>query len=107
MNYLILFFIAVCGIILGVGLAQRNGCKGRKPPLNFLKRGQSKKKIENKEKILGELKKSEDGKIQNEDVVKMLGVSDATAERYLDEIEKEGKIEQKGKTGNAVYYVLR
>ena len=42
--------------------------------------------------------------IVNNDVEKILGVSDATATRYLDELEKEGKIRQVGKTGKHVYY---
>jgi len=42
----------------------------------------------------------------NDDVERLVKVSNATAERYLDELEKEGKIKQIGKTGHAVYYQL-
>lgn len=66
---------------------------------------QTKKKTENKEKILDFLCKNE--KVVNNDIEKFLGVSDATATRYLDELEKEDKIVQIGTTGNAVYYVLK
>ena len=60
---------------------------------------------ENKKKILELLK--EKNKITNNDIEKLLGVSDATATRYLDELEKQGKIEQIGKTGRSVYYQLK
>jgi len=44
------------------------------------------------------------GKITNDEVEKLLHVSDATATRYLSQLEKEGKIKQIGKTGKAVTY---
>ncbi|MFZ2149678.1 MAG: hypothetical protein WAV15_00790 [Minisyncoccia bacterium] len=43
-------------------------------------------------------------KITNDEVEKLLHVSDATATRYLSELEKQGKIKQNGKTGKAVSY---
>jgi predicted HTH transcriptional regulator len=43
-------------------------------------------------------------KITNDEVEKFLHVSDATATRYLSELEKEGKIKQNGKTGHTVSY---
>ena len=42
--------------------------------------------------------------VTNDEVEKMLNISDATAERYLDELEKQGKITQVGKTGRQVTY---
>jgi hypothetical protein len=42
--------------------------------------------------------------ITNDDVEKLLHVSDATATRYLSILEKEGKIKQSGKTGARVTY---
>ena len=42
--------------------------------------------------------------ITNDDIQKLFGVSDATATRYLDALEKEGKLKQVGKTGKHVYY---
>lgn len=42
--------------------------------------------------------------ITNDDVEKLLHVSDATATRYLSTLEKEGKIKQVGKTGTGVSY---
>lgn len=43
-------------------------------------------------------------KITNDEVEKFLHVSDATATRYLSQLEKEGKIKQTGKTGHSVFY---
>lgn len=42
--------------------------------------------------------------ITNNEVEKLLHVSDATATRYLSTLEKEGKIKQSGKTGKGVSY---
>ncbi|OGF64260.1 hypothetical protein A2661_00755 [Candidatus Giovannonibacteria bacterium RIFCSPHIGHO2_01_FULL_45_24] len=43
-------------------------------------------------------------KLSNAEIRKALGVSSRTAVRYLDELEKEGKIEQVGEAGHAVTY---
>ncbi|MFA6251548.1 MAG: hypothetical protein WC603_02905 [Candidatus Paceibacterota bacterium] len=43
-------------------------------------------------------------KITNDEVEKLLHVSDATATRYLSQLEKEGKIKQNGKIGKSVFY---
>ncbi len=43
-------------------------------------------------------------KITNDEVEKLLHVSDATATRYLSALEKENKIKQVGKTGTGVVY---
>lgn len=43
-------------------------------------------------------------RLTNNEVEKLLHVSDATATRYLDDLEKEGKVRQVGETGAHVYY---
>ena len=43
-------------------------------------------------------------KITNDEIEKFLHVSDATATRYLNTLEKENKIKQNGKTGKSVFY---
>ena len=63
------------------------------------------KKEEAKEKIMDFLR--ENGRIANNDAEKMLGVSDATATNYLEELEKENKIIQKGETGRGVFYEIK
>jgi ribosomal protein S25 len=47
---------------------------------------------------------TERGKISNDDVEKLLKVSDATATRYLHTLEQEGKLRQIGKTGKHTHY---
>ena len=54
------------------------------------------------DKILELLNKKD--KISNNDVTLLLHVSDATATRYLNILEQEGKIQQSGKTGHSVFY---
>lgn len=65
---------------------------------------QAKEKEESKKKLLGLFGSNE--KISNDIVENSLGVSDATATRYLNELEAEGKIRQVGKTGSGVYYEM-
>ena len=60
------------------------------------------KKRKKLEKIVEYL--NTEGKITNDEVEKLLHVSDATATRYLSILEKEGKIKQSGKTGQSVSY---
>lgn len=43
--------------------------------------------------------------VTNDDVEKLLHVSDATAARYLSELEREGKVKQGGKEGRGVVYI--
>jgi len=46
------------------------------------------------------------GEITNDDVEDLILVSDATARRYLNELEREGKLKQIGQTGRGVHYTL-
>jgi len=94
MNYFVLIIVAIAGIAFGMYIARRN--KGR-----FIS-GQMETKSENKQKILDFVQTN--GRIQNNDVEKLARVSNATAERYLDELENEGKLTQHGIIGQSVFY---
>jgi predicted HTH transcriptional regulator len=98
MNIFILITVLVIGIAVGFYFSSRKKNAG-------LIGKQVKVKQENKEKILSFLNRNE--KVANNDIEKLLGVSDATATRYLEELEQEGKIQQIGTTGHAVFYVLK
>jgi predicted HTH transcriptional regulator len=98
MTYLLLIIIALAGIALGMYIARRNANAG------FIAK-QMEQKSQNKQKILVFVQQN--GKIQNNDVEKLAGVSNATAERYLDELENEGKLTQHGTIGQGVFYTLR
>ncbi len=64
---------------------------------------QAREKEERKRKIL-ELLLTQ-GSLTNNQVENLLGVSDATATRYLEELEEEGKIKQVGEVGRGVHYL--
>ncbi|MDO8571154.1 MAG: DUF977 family protein [bacterium] len=98
MNYLLLAIVAIVGIALGMYIARRKANAG------FIAK-QVEQKAENKQKILAFVQTH--GKIQNNDVEKLAGVSNATAERYLNELEKEGRITQHGVIGQGVFYTLK
>ncbi|MEK7609086.1 MAG: winged helix-turn-helix transcriptional regulator [Patescibacteria group bacterium] len=70
---------------------------------------QDAKKLENKEKILALLREGsgETKELSNSDIRSALGVSDRSVIRYMDELEREGKVEQVGHTGRAVSYRLK
>lgn len=63
------------------------------------------KKRENKEKILALL--AERDSASNHDIREALKISDRTVIRYMDELEKEGRVEQVGNTGRGVAYRLK
>ena len=107
MNYLLLILVGLAGVALGMYLARRGQGAGTliDKPLDYPRDKQTERKVENKEKILQFLR--EHGQIQNNDVEKLVGVSNASAERYLDELEKEGKLTQHGVIGQGVFYTLK
>jgi len=94
MYFFLYILIAALGIGLGMYLAPKGG--------TFLNT-QSLTKNKRKRQILTLFIDQEE--ITNNDVESLLKVSDATATRYLDELEKEGRIQQIGTKGRSVYYV--
>jgi len=97
MNTLTIIIVAILGIAFGVYLGRRKG--------GVLVVKEGKKKRKKKAKVLKYFDENE--RVTNNDIEKLLGVSDATATRYLDELEKEGKVQQVGERGKYVYYVLK
>ena len=95
MNYLLLIIIVV---VVGYAVF----AVWKKENIIF---GQMKRKRENKEKILEFLEDNE--KIANNNVEKICKVSHATAERYLNQLEKDGELTQHGKIGQNVFYTLK
>lgn len=88
--------------------------KARKKTKDAMERGigvceaileSSAKKETNKNKILELLRNSSE--LSNADVRKPLGISGRTVVRYMDELEKEGRVEQVGKVGQDVTYKLK
>lgn len=66
---------------------------------------QKEKKEANMQAILGAFAWAQEGKVTTADVEKMLGVSESTALRYLDELEKEGKIKKEIGEDRRVFYI--
>jgi len=98
MSYL---FYLVIGLVVGyviarVQLRQKNRSSQVVNPV------QVKQHQQNLQKILDSLAAGQE--ITNDKVELILGVSDATAERYLNELEHQGKLVQIGKTGQNVMY---
>lgn len=116
MNYLIFIIVLVVGIALGFYFSKKgkNGGLSNKP-FGYAQGKQSEAKRENISKIMelfgtssnssGQARQAK--KVTNDDVQALLGISDATATRYLEELEQEDKIQQVGKTGHSVYYTLK
>lgn len=109
MNYITLIIVGIAGVILGAHLGRRRVVKkgqlfGQASLDNVQdkEREEAKKKRENLEKARQIF--AERDRVANDDIEALLGVSDATATRYLDELEEEGRIRQIGKTGRHVYY---
>ena len=65
---------------------------------------QVREKRENLTAILEYLKTHD--RVNNNEVERLLGVSDATAERYLNELQEAEFIEQVGDSGRGVYYII-
>jgi len=100
MNQLLVFIIGV--ILGGVGVWFWVGRKATTSKLKKFNEERAEERNANKQKILDLLVGK--GKITNDEIQKLLSISDATATRYLDELEKDGKIKQVGQIGHYVYY---
>jgi len=88
-------------IILIIGFALGWFISAQKKKISFISKQQEEKR-RNKEAIYGFLETNHP--LTNSDVQAMLDIPESTATRYFDEIEKEGKVRQIGKTGRHVYY---
>lgn len=110
MNSLIVFLVGVGVGAMAVFLLRQKSREGKsldemKNVLGDLNKKRAEEVEENKRKILEMFGQS--GKVSNNDVEKLLGVSDAVATRYLQRLEDDGKIVQIGKEGHAVRYKLK
>ena len=130
MNYVALIIVAVVSFVIGRKTAKNTPSESRsfapKQPEEMLemqseaREALTERTEKRKEKILNlmnseavhdeelktcgvtDIKKG----ITSKNVGKLLDVSGATARKYLNELEEEGKIKQIGKTGRDVHYTL-
>ena len=95
--------LIIIGVVIAVILLSR---KGREEVVGMcaVVSGRAEKKREIKEKIMTFL--SDRGEASNAEIRGVLGVSSRSVVRYLDELEKEGKIKQVGDAGRGVVYRL-
>lgn len=100
MELIIIFILGA--VIGGVAVWLFFKLKARGKRLGLIER-QRQEKERGKEAILGILDEVE-SPITNNLIEQYLGISDATATRYLEELEKEGLVRQVGNTGSGVYY---
>lgn len=100
MNPIIIFIL---GIIAGLAIAQFLPKKQTK--IGKKVQEQISAKEERKRKIIVHLRKH--GAQSNNDIEKLLKVSDATVTNYLQELEDQGKVEQIGEKGRFVKYQLK
>ena len=110
LRLIVLFIIFVTGIVPGIisyivallVAPKRNlGKENKTSGLDKINTKSRENISEAKEKIMSLAR--EKGVITNNDIEKLLGVSDATTTRYFDELEKEGKLRQRG-SGSAIEY---
>ncbi len=121
MNIVYLIFSLIIGFLLGWFLKPREISKKEKvlptienAPLDSsvehqTGQGYTSESMEQKQKNLEKIRayiKTRD-QVTNNAIENLLGVSDTTTERYLDELENEGLIKQVGKTGQSVYYDVK
>ncbi len=98
---LLIFGILVGGTIVAFWFARCTSCSETQKATSFNVE-QAKKKKENMAKILQYL--ASRAQVSNNDIEQLLKVSNATAERYLDELEQSGLLVQIGRTGVKVIY---
>lgn len=101
MTQIILIIVGIAVVILLLHRKSRETVAG----ICATALGQDAKKRESKEKILALIR--ERGKASNANIREALGLSERSVVRYLDELEREGRVEQEGSTGRAVTYRLK
>lgn len=97
-NAIIIFAVVILGLLVW---AYRN--RGN---IHWSPDERTKHKAEHKKEIMT-LFSTGGARITNDDVQKLVNVSDATATRYLEELEQEKIITQVGREGKYVYYEKR
>ncbi len=95
---IILITLLILGILLWTYRTRTN--------VNYTDAERRQLKAEHKKAIMT-LFSAHGTRITNDDVQRLVNVSDATATRYLDELEQEKLITQVGREGKYVYYEKR
>lgn len=113
MDYILVFIIIVLALVVGFLLAQKYGSPASNAkrsfagwfkvlPLDPVNQQRIQKRQEALQKVMELFVNQE--KITNSDIQKLLSISDATANNYLNQLQKEGNIAQHGSDGHSVFY---
>lgn len=84
-------FLILVGFVIGLSFATKQKLGQQRVPTD-----------KDTQKIINFAKDNQ--KIKNDDVEKLLKVSDSTAQRYLQRLVEQGKLIQHGETGRSTYY---
>lgn len=108
-QFVVFLVIGLVGVWLGYNLAVRRKMKKASRDSGRSREGMVAREQDEKEVNMEKLRKALRGmkSITNDEVERLIGVSHATATRYLDDLEKEGLVEQIGEVGQGVVYRLK
>jgi len=95
------FFVFILGFVAGV-VSVKMWSKNTPEAGSDIIEKQAKEQEENQKKVREYFEAH--NRVTNDDIQRILGVSDATATRYLEALEKEGLIRQVGGKGRGVFY---
>ena len=103
MSKIILIFVGgvVVGVLFSWLFLKLKTHKAKKSLIQI----QAEEKALDKRSILGIMETN--SPLTNNHIEMMLGIPESSTTRYLDELEKEGKVVQHGTTGRDVFYTLR
>lgn len=99
-----LIIVFIVGVAVGIGIAHLGG-EGKATVLERANEVREAEHAEVLERVLAMARAQVS--LTNNDVEAKLGVSDATATRYLQELESQGKLVQQGAEGKSVRYSLK
>ena len=102
---MVILIIFILGFVLGAAAVYFLMPQRKVVGIASHAQNQQSEKQGRKEKVLAMIR--EKGSVTNNDIETALGVSDASATNYLQELEREGKIEQIGERGRFVSYQLK
>jgi Fic family protein len=105
MNEIIYIIIGlVVGGVVGFLIGRKGGQKRleQKHEFNEMNERRAEERQKHLDQIMAIFNPGDE--ITNDKVEHLLHISDTSAERYLDELEKQGKLTQVGKTGKYVIY---
>ena len=96
------------GVIVGIIISYFLWQKGKETAVQDIGTGIITDQMKEKEANLQKIREYITGKdkITNEEIQKLLNISNATTARYFNELEQEGLIKQVGDTGQGVYYKI-